>query len=79
VTLAEFATSAGEPVIGTKAELAKRIKQVCDKATAVEPLIFDEIMAAFKATVDREGFEVLSRVRSSASLSIRGVHDRRAP
>src|ERR1700730_11283756 len=44
----------GEPVSGTKAELAKRIK-----ANAPDVVIFDEVMAIFKATADRDGLEIL--------------------
>jgi hypothetical protein len=43
-----------EPVSGTKAELAKRIK-----AKVPEAVVFDEVMATFKARCDAEGLEVL--------------------
>jgi hypothetical protein len=39
-----------EPVSGTKAELAKRIKARDDKV-----IVFDDIMATFKAMVARDG------------------------
>jgi hypothetical protein len=73
----------GEPVTGTKVELGKRIKQACAKAKAVEPVIFDEIMAAFKATADRDGLEVLSRdamheVRQAAATITLNPHLARA-
>jgi hypothetical protein len=44
-----------EPVSGAKAELAKRIK-----AKAPEVIIFDEIVAAFRAMAERDGVEILS-------------------
>jgi hypothetical protein len=44
----------GEPVSGTKAELAKRIK-----AKDAKVIIFDDILALFRAMVERDGLEVL--------------------
>jgi hypothetical protein len=44
----------GEPVSGTKAELAKRIK-----AKAPDVIIFDDILGLFRAMVERDGLEVL--------------------
>jgi hypothetical protein len=57
----------GEPVSGTKAELAKRIK-----AKAHDAIIFDDILALFRAMVDRDGLEVLkadamAEVRAAAA------------
>jgi SAP domain len=46
----------GEPISGTKAELAKRIKAKDAKA-----LIFDDILATFRVMVERDGMEVLKR------------------
>jgi hypothetical protein len=44
----------GEPVSGTKAELAKRIRAKDAKA-----IVFDDILATFRAMVARDGLEVL--------------------
>src|SRR5581483_12012006 len=44
----------GEPVSGTKAELAKRIR-----AKAPDVIVFDDILALFRAMVERDGLEVL--------------------
>jgi hypothetical protein len=57
----------GEPVSGSKAELAKRIK-----AKAPDVIIFDDILGLFRAMVDRDGFEVLkpdamAEVRAAAA------------
>jgi hypothetical protein len=51
----------GEPVTGTKGELAKPIKQACARTKADEPMIFDDVLAMFKAMADRDDLEVLSR------------------
>jgi hypothetical protein len=57
----------GEPVSGTKAELAKRIKAKDGDAT-----IFEDILAIFRAMVERDGLEVLkpdamAEVRAAAA------------
>jgi PDDEXK-like domain of unknown function (DUF3799)/SAP domain len=44
----------GEPVSGTKAELTKRIKAKDEKV-----IIFDEILATFRAMAERDGLEIL--------------------
>jgi PDDEXK-like domain of unknown function (DUF3799)/SAP domain len=44
----------GEPVSGTKAELAKRIK-----AKDPQAIIFDDILATFRVMVERDNLEVL--------------------
>jgi hypothetical protein len=44
----------GEPVSGSKAELSKRIK-----AKDRDAIIFDDILALFRAMVERDGLEVL--------------------
>jgi hypothetical protein len=68
----------GEPVSGTKAELAKRIK--AKDSTAI---IFDDVLALFRAMVDRDGLEVLkpdvmAEVRAAASNITLNPHLRRA-
>jgi len=57
----------GEPVSGTKAELAKRIR-----AKAPDVIVFDDILALFRAMVERDGLEVLkadamAEVRAAAA------------
>src|SRR5262249_20567053 len=44
----------GEPVSGTKADLAKRIK-----AKDPQAIIFDDILASFRVMVERDSLEVL--------------------
>ena len=61
----------GEPVSGTKAELAKRIK-----AKDPNVIIFEDVLALFRSMVERDGLEVLKpdamrEVRqASASISL---------
>jgi hypothetical protein len=45
----------GEAVSGTKAELAKRIK-----AKDAKTIIYDEVLATFRAMTERDGIEVLN-------------------
>jgi len=68
----------GEPVSGTKAELAKRIKAKDAKA-----IIFDDILAAFRVMIERDGLEVLKRdamreVRQAAASITHNPHLARA-
>jgi hypothetical protein len=68
----------GEPVSGTKAELAKRIKAKDPKA-----IIFDDILAAFRVMVERDGLEVLKpdamrEVRQAAASITLNPHLARA-
>jgi hypothetical protein len=44
----------GEPISGTKAELAKRIK-----AKDAKVIIFDDILATFRVMAERDGLEIL--------------------
>ena len=57
----------GEPVSGTKAELAKRIK-----AKAPDVILFDDVLGLFRTVVERDGLEVLkadvmAEVRAAAT------------
>jgi hypothetical protein len=68
----------GEPVSGTKAELAKRIKAKDAKA-----IIFDDIMATFRAMAERDGLEILKpdamrEVRQAAASITLNPHLARA-
>lgn len=68
----------GEPVSGTKAELAKRIKPKDDKA-----IIFDDVLAFFRAMVERDKLEVLkpdamAEVRAAATNITLNPHLARA-
>jgi hypothetical protein len=68
----------GEPLSGTKAELAKRIK-----GKAPDVIIFDEILATFRAMAERDGLEILSRdtmreVKDAAATIILNPHLARA-
>ncbi len=68
----------GEPVSGTKAELAKRIK-----AKAPNAIIFDDILGLFRAMVERDGLEVLKpdamrEVRAAAASITLNPHLARA-
>jgi PDDEXK-like domain of unknown function (DUF3799) len=68
----------GEAVSGAKAELAKRIKAKDPKA-----IIFDDILAAFRVMVERDGIEVLKpdamrEVRQAAASITLNPHLARA-
>jgi hypothetical protein len=68
----------GEPVSGTKAELAKRIKAKDAKA-----IIFDEILATFRVMAERDGLEILKpdvmrEVRQAAASITLNPHLARA-
>jgi hypothetical protein len=68
----------GEPVSGTKAELAKRIRAKDAKA-----IVFDDILATFRAMVERDGLEVLKphmmrEVRQAAGAMTLNPHLARA-
>lgn len=68
----------GEPVSGTKAELAKRVK-----AKDAKVIVFDDVLATFRAMVERDGLEVLKpdamrEVREAAASITRNPHLARA-
>jgi hypothetical protein len=68
----------GEPVSGTKAELSKRIKSKDPKA-----IIFDEIIATFRAMAERDNMEILkpdamAAVRQAAASITLNPHLARA-
>jgi PDDEXK-like uncharacterized protein DUF3799/SAP domain-containing protein len=68
----------GEPVSGTKAELAKRIK-----AKDTHVIIFEDILALFRSMVERDGLEVLKpdamrEVRQAAASITLNPHLARA-
>jgi hypothetical protein len=68
----------GEPVSGTKAELAKRIK-----AKDSHTIIFDEVLATFRVMAERDGLEVLKpdvmrEVRQAAASITLNPHLARA-
>jgi hypothetical protein len=81
VTLEDFKARCRElrePVSGTKAELAKRIKVKDPKA-----IIFDDILATFRVMAERDGLEVLKadamrEVRQSAATITVNPHLARA-
>src|SRR5438477_222896 len=57
----------GEPVSGTKAEVAKRVK-----AKAPDVIVFDDILGLFRAMVERDGLEVL---KADAMAEVRAAAD----
>jgi hypothetical protein len=68
----------GEPVSGTKAELAKRIK-----AKDSNIIVFDEVLATFRAMAERDGLEILKpdvmrEVRQAAASITLNPHLARA-
>jgi hypothetical protein len=68
----------GEPVSGTKAELAKRIK-----AKDSHIIVFDEVLATFRAMAERDGLEILKpdvmrEVRQAAASITLNPHLARA-